>query len=159
MVNTIEETQTDSQNKVTMSEESKIAYLQMIQSNIERMSTSSAIFKGFAATIVAGISAISYSDLNNWILLMSFLPVICFMLLDIYYLKLEKRFRVLFEMIRNEKGTALFDLTPPKLNKTEKKKYKARVIDIFKSPSIFLFYLVLIIISIIVIVLKFVNTI
>jgi len=36
--------------------EGKIEYLQMIQEPISRMSTISAIFKGFAATIVAGIA-------------------------------------------------------------------------------------------------------
>ena len=45
-----------------------IAYLQLIQSNIDRMATSSAIFKGFAATIVTGVSTISYAKLNKWIL-------------------------------------------------------------------------------------------
>ena len=54
----------------------KIEYLQMIQEAICRMSTTSAIFKGFAATIVAGISAISYSTASAWILIVSFFPVI-----------------------------------------------------------------------------------
>lgn len=45
-------------------EEGKKEYLQMLQEPICRMSTISAIFKGFAATIVAGISAISYSTTN-----------------------------------------------------------------------------------------------
>lgn len=49
-------------------DEKKIEYLQMIQEPICRMSTISAIFKGFAATIVGGISAISYKDVNLWIL-------------------------------------------------------------------------------------------
>ncbi len=56
-------------------DESTIAYLQMIQGNIDRMSTSSAIFKGFAATIIAGIATISFKDVNCWILGMSFIPV------------------------------------------------------------------------------------
>ena len=46
----------------------KKEYLQMLQEPICRMSTISAIFKGFAATIVAGISAISYSSTNVWVL-------------------------------------------------------------------------------------------
>ena len=37
--------------------EGKTEYLQMIQEPISRMSTVSAIFKGFAATIVSGIAA------------------------------------------------------------------------------------------------------
>ena len=51
-----------------MGEESKAAYLQIIQEPICRMSTISAIFKGFAATIVAGISALSYCEVNVWVL-------------------------------------------------------------------------------------------
>lgn len=39
-------------------EEGKKEYLQMLQEPICRMSTISAIFKGFAATIVAGISVV-----------------------------------------------------------------------------------------------------
>ena len=35
----------------------KIQYLQMIQNIIDRMSTTSAIFKGFCANIVAGVFA------------------------------------------------------------------------------------------------------
>lgn len=46
----------------------KKEYLQMIQEPICRMSTISAIFKGFAATIVAGISLISYSTTSVLIL-------------------------------------------------------------------------------------------
>lgn len=41
-------------------EDDRKTYLQMIQSTIERMSTTSAIFKGFCATIVTGITAISF---------------------------------------------------------------------------------------------------
>ena len=52
-----------------------VAYLQIIQEPICRMSTISAIFKGFSATIVAGISALSYYEVNIWVLGLSFLPL------------------------------------------------------------------------------------
>ena len=77
----------------------KKEYLQMLQEPICRMSTVSAIFKGFAATIVAGISVISYSDINIWVLALSFLPVLAFAIMDVYYLKLERKFRFLFERL------------------------------------------------------------
>ena len=70
--------------------EGKTEYLQMLQEPICRMSTISAIFKGFAASIVAGISVITYSTTDLWILGLSFLPVLAFAVLDIYYLKLER---------------------------------------------------------------------
>ena len=78
----------------------KKEYLQMLQEPICRMSTISAIFKGFAATIVAGISVISYPSTSIWILGLSFLPVVAFAILDIYYLKLERKFRFLFDQVR-----------------------------------------------------------
>ena len=83
-------------------DEKKIAYLQMIQEPISRMSTASAIFKGFAATVVAGIAALTYCEVNTWILTLSFVPVLLFLLLDIYYLKLEKRYRYLYEQVRTD---------------------------------------------------------
>ena len=78
----------------------KKEYLQMLQEPICRMSTISAIFDGFAAAIVAGISVIPYASINVWVLGLSFLPVIAFSVLDIYYLKLERKFRFLFEQVR-----------------------------------------------------------
>ena len=80
--------------------EDKRAYLQMLQEPICRMSTISAIFKGFAATIVAGISAISYASTNIWVLGLSFLPVLAFAVWDVYYFKLERKFRFLFDQVR-----------------------------------------------------------
>ena len=90
--------------------EDKVVHLQMIQGVIDRMSTSAAIYKGFAATIVTGIAAISFTEVSAWILLIAFLPVICFLMMDTYYLKLEKQYRILYEKIRNEKIVPDFSL-------------------------------------------------
>lgn len=117
----------------------KIEYLQMIQEPIGRMSTASAVFKGFSATIVAGISVVSYSDIESWILGLSFLPVLAFLLLDIFYLKLEKGYRYLFDQVRTNKHEIDFSLQVLK-DPTEIKNAKARVWDCIKSPSIYLFY-------------------
>ena len=117
----------------------KFEYLQMIQEPISRMSTASAVFKGFSATIVAGISVVSYSDIKSWILGLSFLPVLAFLLLDIFYLKLEKGYRYLFDQVRTNKHEIDFSLQVLK-DPTEIKNAKARVWDCIKSPSIYLFY-------------------
>ena len=117
-------------------DENKIAYLQMIQEPIGRMSTASAIFKGFAATIVAGIAALSYCDVNTYILGLSFVPVLLFALLDIYYLQLEKKYRYLYEQVRTDEHEVDFSMKLTKDNKSA----KAKVIDCIKSLSICLFY-------------------
>lgn len=121
-----------------MSEE-KTAYLQMIQEPISRMSTNSAIIKGFAAAIVAGIAALSFNDMSNWVLGLSFLPVLAFAVLDIYYLTLEKKYRFLFNQVRSGKHDIDFSMELTK-DPVEILSAKARAWDCIKSPSIYLFY-------------------
>ena len=131
-------------------DEKRIAYLQMIQEPICRMSTTSAIFKGFAATIVAGISALAYSDVNSLVLILSFVPVILFLLLDIYYLKIEKRFRYLYEQVRKNEKDVDFSMSVVVSNKEA----KSRLIDCLKSPSIWMFYPIMISILVVVVILN-----
>lgn len=137
-------------------EDGKKEYLQMLQEPICRMSTISAIFKGFAATIVAGISAITYSTTNLWVLALSFLPVLAFAILDIYYLKLERKFRFLFEQVRLEKHEIDFSMKLTN-DPLEIISAKARTWDCIKSPSIYLFYPLMLLILVAVFVLKCTN--
>ena len=131
----------------------KKEYLQMLQEPICRMSTISAIFKGFAATIVAGISAISYSSTNIWILGLSFLPVLVFAVLDIYYLKLERKFRFLFDQVRLDEHEIDFSMKLTN-DPVEIIRAKARTWDCIKSPSIYLFYPLMLLVLVAVLVLK-----
>ena len=133
--------------------EDKRAYLQMLQEPICRMSTISAIFKGFAATIVAGISAISYASTNIWVLGLSFLPVLAFAVLDVYYLKLERKFRFLFDQVRMDKHEIDFSMKLTN-DPLENISAKARTWDCIKSPSIYLFYPWMIAILVVVMILK-----
>ena len=133
--------------------EDKKAYLQMIQEPICRMSTISAIFKGFAASIVAGISVISYSTTNMWVLGLSFLPVLVFAVLDVYYLKLERKFRFLYDQVRLDKHEIDFSMKLTN-DPLEIISAKARTVDCIKSPSIYLFYPLMLSILIAVLVLK-----
>lgn len=131
----------------------KKEYLQMLQEPICRMSTISAIFKGFAAAIVSGISAISYETTNVWILTLSFLPVLAFAILDVYYLKLERKLRFLFEQVRLGKHEVDFSMKLTN-DPLEIISAKARTWDCIKSPSIYLFYPLMIAILIVVMIFK-----
>ena len=144
--------------KIMETDNGKISYLQMIQNVVDRMSTTSAIVKGFCATLITGIAAISFTEINKWILLIAFLPVFCFTYLDIYYLLLEKKYRVLYDKVRTEEKNIDFDM---KLNlpKTDYINGKATLLDCLKSPSIYAFYGPLILISGGVIVVKFLGVI
>ena len=114
------------------------------------MSTNSAIFKGFSATIVAGIATISFDRVNTWILLLSFIPVIVFAALDIYYLKLERKLRYLYDQVRKDEHVVDFSID----TRLDKKAAKARTIDCVKSPSVWLFYPAMTIILVVVLVFK-----
>ena len=130
--------------------EGKIEYLQMIQEPIGRMSTASAIFKGFSATIVSGIAALTYCEVKTIILGLSFVPVLLFALLDIYYLQLEKKYRYLYDQVRTDEHEVDFSMDLTKDNE----KAKSRIRDCLKSPSIWLFYPAMIGILIVVYILK-----
>ena len=80
--------------------EDMIQYLLMIQDTINRRSTTSAILKGFAAAVVAGISSISFQESNNLVLILFFVPILCFWGMDAYYYQLEKKYRILYEKVR-----------------------------------------------------------
>ena len=134
-------------------EEDKKAYLAMLQEPICRMSMISAIFKGFAATIVSGIAVISYKEINTWILGLSFLPVLSFAVMDVYYLKLERKFRFLYEQVRKNQHEVDFS-TKLTSDPLEILQGKATTWDCLKSPSIYLFYPALICILAAVIILK-----
>lgn len=138
------------------SDENKRCYLQLIQEPICRMSTNSAIFKGFAATITAGISTIDHETVNLIVLGLSFLPVLIFAIMDIYYLMLERKFRFLFKQVAEGQHDIDFSLELTK-DPLEIIKAKARVIDCVKSPSVGLFYPILIAILVVVFILKYSN--
>ena len=133
-------------------DDNTIQYLRMIQNIIDRMSTTSAIIKGFCATIVAGVFAISFTDISKWILLLTVIPILCFLILDIYYLRLEKRFRALYNAVRGGEKEANFDLTPPAAKSLKK---EASLWICFKSPSVYLFYIPVVLTSVGMIYLKF----
>lgn len=135
----------------------KVQYLQMIQSSISRMSTSSALFKGFSATIVAGISLISYKDQHLIVVALSFIPVVIFFVLDVYYLQLERRMRYLFDMVRVGVKDCDFCLKPPKIEDIPKgdiNEWELSKWQCFCSHSIKWFYPTMLAILIIIIILK-----
>ncbi len=134
-------------------EAEKQTYLTMIQEPISRLSTASSVFKGFAATIVTGIAALSYSDISTKLLVLSFVPILSFAALDIYYLRLEKRYRGFYNDILSGKHEVDYSITLPK-DKESIKRAKASIWNCILSPSVWLFYPAMFVVLIIVCVLK-----
>lgn len=128
----------------------KTIYLQMIQAAIGRMATSSAIIKGFSATILAGVSVLSYGSIN-WLVIVSIMPIISFMILDIYYLQLERRYRYLYDSVRNNNHEVDFEMKPPNVKSilsydNSKEAKRVRIRSCISSWSILVFYVPVIIV-------------
>lgn len=79
--------------------ENKIKFLEMIQNIVTRMASNSFMLKGWAITLVTGIFVLSDKKVNRWGLIILYVPIILFWLLDSYYLQLERKYRKLYDVI------------------------------------------------------------
>lgn len=134
-------------------DENKREYLALIQEPIGRLSTASSIFKGFAATIVTGIAALSYSEVKLVVLILSFIPILAFAALDLYYLQLERLYRGLYDAVLSGNHPVDFQIVPPR-GKDFVKKSNASIWRCMTSPSIWLFYPAMFIVLIVISILK-----
>jgi len=124
----------------------KFQYLQMIQEVIGRMSTISSVVKGFTITIAVAVATILSGDfVENWMIWIFILPLLSLIMLDIYYLTLERKYRILFEDVRTEKHHLDYSLTlPSDINA------KVSVWNCLYSKSILMFHLPILIMYILV---------
>lgn len=84
--------------------DSKYKHLEMIQAIINRMASNSFVFKGWAVTIIAGISAFAAKDSNKRLLLVAFFATLLFWAVDAYYLSLERGYRSLYKLVSEKKS-------------------------------------------------------
>lgn len=131
-----------------------LGHLQLIQESICRMSTISSVFKGFSAAILGGLATASFNEISKWALLIGLFPILSFLFLDIYYLRLEKKLRYRYNRIATGKEPVNF-LVNPILTKEEIKDAKAGIMECIKSPSVLLFYVPVLICCGILVFLKF----
>jgi hypothetical protein len=83
-----------------MSTDKKHKHLEFIQITIVRMAANSFLLKAWSVTLVAGVFALSAKDADQAYLLVSFIPVILFWILDGYFLHLEKGYRNMYNSVR-----------------------------------------------------------
>jgi hypothetical protein len=72
--------------------EAKLKHLEFIQAAISRMATNSFLFKGWAITIAAGLSAFGTVETKAALLTIALVSTTIFWALDGYYLWLERGF-------------------------------------------------------------------
>lgn len=79
--------------------EAKLKHLDFLQAAISRMATSSFLFKGWAITIAAGLSAFGAANTQRALLAIALGTTIMFWALDGYYLWLERGFIELHKVV------------------------------------------------------------
>jgi hypothetical protein len=72
-------------------------HLKMIQAVITRMAGNSFLIKGWAVSLVAGLTALAKADTDRDIAWISCGVIVLFALLDAYYLAVERKYRKLYE--------------------------------------------------------------
>ena len=81
--------------------ERKTKHLEMIQGIINRLSTNSFLLKGWSVVLVSALFALSASDSRVEFVLLAYIPALVFWGLDGYFLWEERKFRKLYDHVRN----------------------------------------------------------
>ena len=103
----------------------RASYLNLIQGVISRMGGNSAIMKGFAATTIAAMYGMCVAECVEWrYLLIAFIPLGAFVILDVYYLQTERRYRNLYNLVAEKEippGLLYLNLRNPYFDKFKSK--------------------------------------
>src|ERR1022692_2564664 len=97
--------------------EAKLKHLDYIQAAISRMATNSFLFKGWAITIAAGLSAFAAVESRTALLVLVLVSTVLFWGLDGYYLWLERCFIALHKKVATLSEVQIdFSMTLDKAN-------------------------------------------
>lgn len=89
----------------------KIKHLEFIQLVITRMNVNSFLLRGWAVTLVAALFAFAAKDTNIDYVLITYISTPLFWILDGYYLSQERKYRDLYNIIRQkQEGEIDFDM-------------------------------------------------
>lgn len=87
--------------------ERKLKHLEFIQAAISRMATNSFLFKGWAVTIAAALSAFAAVESRVALLAIAIIATTMFWLMDAYYLWLERGFVDLHKQVAAKSETEI----------------------------------------------------
>lgn len=80
--------------------EKKLKHLEFIQAIVTRMAGNSFLLKGWAVTLIAALFALSSKGTDQDYVLVAYLPLVVFWVLDGYFSYQERLFRSLYDHIR-----------------------------------------------------------
>ena len=116
--------------------DAKLKHLEFIQAVIARMATNSFLFKGWAITIAAALSAFAAVDTKKALLAIALISTAMFWGLDGYYLWLEHCFRNLYAKVADmDEAVIDFDMKPEKHHP-----FRSWLCTCLRRPHLWLFY-------------------
>lgn len=124
--------------------ENKLKHLEFIQQIITRMNVNSFLLRGWSITLVSALFAFATKDTNIQYIIITYISTPLFWILDSYYLSQERKFRDLYDIVRNTENSKI-DFNMKTINSN-----KNSWISSFFSKTEILFYGTLIGITLIV---------
>lgn len=122
-------------------QDNKIKHLEMIESIIERMAKNSFQLKAWGMTLVTAVGALGAREADKRFMLLAFVPIIGFWLLDALYLRQERRYRALYRSVREKKEEDIdFNLNTRIITFTNDEAKMICYFNCLKSTSVSLFY-------------------
>ncbi|HEC91574.1 MAG TPA: hypothetical protein ENI51_01045 [Candidatus Atribacteria bacterium] len=100
--------------------DSKHKHLEFIQAIISRMANHSFVVKGWAITLVVALFALVAKRPDKEFIMIAFLPIVLFWILDGYFLSRERKFRHLYDEVRKKNEKEIdFSMDVSKFKKRE----------------------------------------
>lgn len=96
----------------------KIKHLEMVEHVIDRIASNSSKLKEWTMGLVTAICAFAAVGNDKRFLLIAFIPIVCFWILDSFYLSIERKYCKLYQCIVDNEGSVDFSLDTRKI--TEK---------------------------------------
>lgn len=126
--------------------EKKLKHLDFLQLVITRMNVNSFLLKGWSVTLVSALFAFAAKDTNIHYVLITYISTPLFWFLDGYYLSLERQYRSLYNVVKEKPESEIdFDLNARPYNKG-----KNMWLPSVFSPTLYIFYGTLMLITLIV---------
>lgn len=98
--------------------EKKLKHLEFIQNVITRMNTNSFLIKGWSITIVSALFALAAKDANLNYVLISYVVIPVFWILDGFFISRERQYRDLYDEVRGKDEKQIdFEMNGNKFNK------------------------------------------
>lgn len=99
--------------------ENKLKHLEFIQSTISRLSNNSFLLKGWNITIISALFVLSSKETNSNFFWLAVSVSMIFWILDAYYLRLERKYRLLYNVVRQKEAAGIdFNLDVQHLKST-----------------------------------------